>query len=231
VPNTRPGPRAARLGASGHPGLTFARAAALPTTDQGHLHVLLTGRAPRSRTRTALEKRLRRLRHQPFSARELLARIKAVIAPAAPQLADDVVVDRPGWRTSSPHRPPATCVSAPPRQARSTLLSHPTPSRLAAFLSCPIPRPRVSSSARALLVTPGTPVVGRARWSRRGSLVECAHEVDRERTSARHHAARRPTEGADRARQAGSRRCAAPDTAIVSQAGLHQYHANLAATD
>jgi len=86
--------------------------------------VLLTARAEEQDKVTALESGADDYVTKPFSARELLARIKAVMRRRAPQLADDVGRDRRrAHRPGGPHgerRGQADRPSGPPSCAFST---------------------------------------------------------------------------------------------------------------
>ena len=75
----------------GIPGLTFARRLRSDQRTKDISIVLLTARAEEQDKVTALESGCDDYVTKPFSARELLARIKAVMRRRAPQLADDVV--------------------------------------------------------------------------------------------------------------------------------------------
>src|SRR6188474_2951593 len=75
----------------GIPGLTFARRLRNDQRTKDISIVLLTARAEEQDKVTALESGADDYVTKPFSARELLARIKAVMRRRAPQLADDVV--------------------------------------------------------------------------------------------------------------------------------------------
>ena len=75
----------------GVPGLTFARRLRADQRTKDISIVLLSGRAEEQDKVTALESGADDYVTKPFSARELLARIKAVMRRRAPQLADDVV--------------------------------------------------------------------------------------------------------------------------------------------
>ena len=75
----------------GVPGLTFARRLRNDQRTKDISIVLLTARAEEQDKVTALESGADDYVTKPFSARELLARIKAVMRRRAPQLADDVV--------------------------------------------------------------------------------------------------------------------------------------------
>ena len=75
----------------GVPGLTFARRLRADQRTKDISIVLLTARAEEQDKVTALESGADDYVTKPFSARELLARIKAVMRRRAPQLADDVV--------------------------------------------------------------------------------------------------------------------------------------------
>src|SRR5882757_9875654 len=75
----------------GVPGLTFARRLRNDQRTKDISIVLLSARAEEQDKVTALESGADDYVTKPFSARELLARIKAVMRRRAPQLADDVV--------------------------------------------------------------------------------------------------------------------------------------------
>src|SRR6266853_5723283 len=75
----------------GIPGLTFARRLRGDQRTKDISIVLLSARAEEQDKVTALESGADDYVTKPFSARELLARIKAVMRRRAPQLADDVV--------------------------------------------------------------------------------------------------------------------------------------------
>jgi two-component system phosphate regulon response regulator PhoB len=75
----------------GTPGLTFARRLRSDQRTRDISIVLLTARAEEQDKVAALESGADDYVTKPFSARELLARIKAVMRRRAPQLADDVV--------------------------------------------------------------------------------------------------------------------------------------------
>ena len=75
----------------GVPGLTFARRLRGDQRTKDISIVLLSARAEEQDKVTALESGADDYVTKPFSARELLARIKAVMRRRAPQLADDVV--------------------------------------------------------------------------------------------------------------------------------------------
>src|SRR5258705_1462281 len=75
----------------GTPGLTFARRLRNDQRTKDISIVLLTARAEEQDKVTALESGADDYVTKPFSPRELLARIKAVMRRRAPQLADDVV--------------------------------------------------------------------------------------------------------------------------------------------
>jgi len=75
----------------GTPGLTFARRLRNDQRTKDISIVLLTARAEEQDKVAALESGADDYVTKPFSARELLARIKAVMRRRAPQLADDVV--------------------------------------------------------------------------------------------------------------------------------------------
>jgi two-component system, OmpR family, phosphate regulon response regulator PhoB len=75
----------------GVPGLTFARRLRNDQRTKDVSIVLLTARAEEQDKVTALESGADDYVTKPFSPRELLARIKAVMRRRAPQLADDVV--------------------------------------------------------------------------------------------------------------------------------------------
>src|SRR6185295_3494652 len=75
----------------GTPGLTFARRLRTDQRTKDISIVLLSGRAEEQDKVTALESGADDYVTKPFSSRELLARVKAVMRRRAPQLADDVV--------------------------------------------------------------------------------------------------------------------------------------------
>src|SRR5512134_1121120 len=75
----------------GVPGLTFARRLRADQRTKDISIVLLTARAEEQDKVTALESGADDYVTKPFSARELLARIKAVMRRRAPQLTDDAV--------------------------------------------------------------------------------------------------------------------------------------------
>src|ERR1043166_2625068 len=75
----------------GTPGLTFARRLRNDQRTKDISIVLLSARAEEQDKVTALESGADDYVTKPFSARELLARIKAVMRRRAPQLADDGV--------------------------------------------------------------------------------------------------------------------------------------------
>src|SRR3954467_5200867 len=95
----------------GIPGLTFARRLRGDQRTKDISIVLLSARAEEQDKVTALESGADDYVTKPFSARELLARIKAVMRRRAPQLADDVVeiaglrIDPAGHQVSAGDKP------------------------------------------------------------------------------------------------------------------------------
>ncbi len=104
----------------GVPGLTFARRLRNDQRTKDISIVLLTARAEEQDKVTALESGADDYVTKPFSARELLARIKAVMRRRAPQLADDVV-EIAGVRID----PPAHTVSADGKPLLHYFMTHP----------------------------------------------------------------------------------------------------------
>src|SRR3954471_18499350 len=118
----------------GVPGLTFARRLRSDQRTKDISIVLLSARAEEQDKVTALESGADDYVTKPFSPRELLARIKAVMRRRAPQLADDVVeiaglrIDPAGHTVGAGGRgPPAG--RAPPRAAPGTKADRPVDHR------------------------------------------------------------------------------------------------------